>query len=413
MEYGLSAVFGVLIGFLGAFFSLKKISENQKNLYREILEKEIEKNKTLEKQKEDLQNLLTKHIAQNGAMESELKSAKEYSQKIKEEFRLIALETMQKTASQNKYGVEETLKPLKEQLESFRKKIDEAYIAESTDRKLLAGGIKELNEQNIKLAKEASNLADALKNKKKTQGLWGEMVLEGVLSSSGLREGEEYILQTGERNDDGERIIPDAVINLPDGKKIVIDSKVTLNSYLDYSEADDEEAKAAALKSMLTAMKKHIDTLGAKKYTDIKNAFEYVFMFVPVEGAYLLAISEDRGLFEGALKKGVVLITASSLMTTLKTVYMIWRSERQNQNAQQIAKEAGAVYDKMFTFLAEFEKISANIERAQKSYDEAKKLLVHGTGAAIGRLQRLKELGAVTQKNMDDKIEFVDLGENL
>ncbi len=356
-----------------------------------------------------LQNALLSLSTENATLRSEAQHAKEYAAKMKDEFKALAAEAMAKQEEQNKNSVELTLKPLKEQLESFRKKVDDTYNAESAERKHLSIAIKELKEQNQKLGNEALALTNALKSRSKTQGMWGEMVLESILNASGLRKDIEYTLQGGHTDEEGRRIIPDAIVNMPDNKKIIIDSKVTLLSYMDYCEADTDEARAVAAKALLASIKKHIDGLSAKRYQDIDNAFEYVFMFIPLEGAYMTAIAEDKGLFEYALGKSVALTTASSLMTTLKTVYMIWRSERQNANAALIAKEAGAVYDKMHGFLTEFDKIAVNIERAQKSYTEARKLLATGRGAALARLEKLKEMGAKTGKSIEEHIEFVDV----
>lgn len=356
-----------------------------------------------------LQNALLSLSTENATLRSEAQHAKEYAAKMKDEFKALAAEAMAKQEEQNKNSVELTLKPLKEQLESFRKKVDDTYNAESAERKHLSIAVKELKEQNQKLGSEALALTNALKSRSKTQGMWGEMVLESILNASGLRKDIEYTLQGGHTDEEGGRIIPDAIVNMPDNKKIIIDSKVTLLSYMDYCEADTDEARAVAAKALLASIKKHIDGLSAKRYQDIDNAFEYVFMFIPLEGAYMTAIAEDKGLFEYALGKSVALTTASSLMTTLKTVYMIWRSERQNANAALIAKEAGAVYDKMHGFLTEFDKIAVNIERAQKSYTEARKLLATGRGAALARLEKLKEMGAKTAKSIEEHIDFVDV----
>ncbi|MDD3467657.1 MAG: DNA recombination protein RmuC, partial [Campylobacterales bacterium] len=179
--------------------------------------------------------------------------------------------------------------------------------------------------------------------------------------------------------------------------------------YMDYCEAETDEARSLAAKALLSSVKKHIDGLSAKRYQDIDGAFEYVFMFIPLEGAYLTAISEDRSLFEYAISKNVALVTASSLMTTLKTVQMIWRYERQNQNAAAIAKEAGAVYDKIANFLTEFEKINTNLKRASDSYENAHKLLVTGRGSALAKLEKLKDMGAKTQKKIEEYIEYTDV----
>lgn len=356
-----------------------------------------------------LQNALLSLSTENATLRSEAQHAKEYAAKMKDEFKALAAEAMAKQEEQNKNSVELTLKPLKEQLESFRKKVDDTYNAESAERKHLSIAVKELKEQNQKLGSEALALTNALKSRSKTQGMWGEMVLESILNASGLRKDIEYTLQGGHTDEEGGRIIPDAIVNMPDNKKIIIDSKVTLLSYMDYCEADTDEARAVAAKALLASIKKHIDGLSAKRYQDIDNAFEYVFVFIPLEGAYMTAIAEDKGLFEYALGKSVALTTASSLMTTLKTVYMIWRSERQNANAALIAKEAGAVYDKMHGFLTEFDKIAVNLDRAQKSYTEARKLLATGRGAALARLEKLKEMGAKTGKSIEEHIEFVDV----
>ncbi len=360
---------------------------------------------------DSLQNALLALSTENATLKSEIEHSKQYAAKMKDEFKLLAAETMAKQEEQNKNSVELTLKPLKEQLESFRKKVDDTYNAESADRKHLSIVVKELKEQNQKLGAEASALTNALKSRSKTQGIWGETVLENILSASGLRKGEDYTLQSGHTDDEGGRIIPDAIVNIPDNKKIIIDSKVTLLSYMDYCEAETDEARSAAAKALLSSVKKHIDGLAAKRYQDIDGAFEYVFMFIPLEGAYLTAISEDRGLFEYAISKNVALVTASSLMTTLKTVQMIWRYERQNQNAAAIAKEAGAVYDKIAGFLAEFEKINTNLKRASDSYENARKLLATGRGAALARLEKLKDMGAKTGKSIEEYIEYADIEE--
>ncbi len=387
MEAAIFILFGLLLGLVVALF-----------VY-------VNSNKKIDA----LQNALLSLSTENATLKSEVQHAKEYAAKMKDEFKALATEVMAKQEEQNKNSVELTLKPLKEQLESFRKKVDDTYNAESTERKHLSIVIKELKEQNKKLGDEANALVNALKSRSKTQGMWGEMVLENILSASGLRKDIEYTLQSGHTNEEGERIIPDAIINMPDNKKIIIDSKVTLLSYIDYCEANTDEARAIAAKALLTSIKNHIDTLSKKRYQDIDNAFEYIFMFIPLEGAYMTAIAEDKGLFEYALGKNVALTTASSLMTTLKTVHMIWRYERQNQNAALIAKEAGAVYDKMHGFLVEFDKINSNLEKAQKSYMEARKLLSTGRGAALLKLEKLKEMGAKTTKSIEEHIDFVDI----
>jgi len=386
--------------FFGALFLYAVLSKSIKNLENMLLTEKIKS----EEQNKELMSL----TAQNATLASEAEHAKKYAEKMKDEFKLLAAEAMAKSEEQNKNSVELTLKPLKEQLESFRKKVDDTYNAESAERKHLSIAVTELKEQNQKLSNEANALVNALKNRSKTQGMWGEMVLEGILSASGLRKGEEYTLQGSHTDEEGGRIIPDAIINMPENKKIIVDSKVTLVSYLDYCDADSEEARIAAAKALLSSVKKHIDGLSAKRYQDIDNAFEYVFMFIPLEGAYMTAIAEDKSLFEYALKKNIALVTASSLMTTLKTVYMIWRSERQNANAALIAEEAGKVYDKMHGFLIEFDKIAVNLERAQKSYTEARKLLSTGRGAALVRLEKLKDMGAKTAKSIEEHIDFVD-----
>lgn len=362
----------------------------------------------LSKKNEDLSAKLFELASQNAALSSEAKHAKEYAEKMNIEFKVLAHEALEKTGEQNINAVDSTLRPLKEQLESFRKKVDDTYNNESSERKHLTIAVKELKEQNQKLTDEANALVEALKSRSKTRGIWGEMVLEGILTASGLRAGEEYTLQYNAVSEDGEKIIPDVMINMPDGKKIIVDSKVTLIPYLDYCEAGTDEGKAMASRNLVAAIKKHIDSLSQKRYQEINNAFDYVFMFIPLEGAYMTATTDDKELFEYALRKNVALVTASSLMTTLKTVYMIWRSERQNQNAALIAKEAGAIYDKMASFLAEFDKISLNIDRTQKSYMEARKLLATGKGCALVRLEKLKDMGARTQKSLEDQIEFVD-----
>lgn len=331
-------------------------------------------------------------------------------QQFKNEFQLLTNDIIRHSYEEigkaNQENVSLVLQPIKEQIEHFRKKLEESYNAQSHERKHLSLNIESLKELNKTLSQEAHALTTALSHNTKAQGMWGEMVLENILFSSGLKEGENYSLQYDDTNNEGQKIRPDAVIHLPDNKKMVIDAKASLSSWIDYHQATNDTDKQKALIALLTSIKNHILGLSKKRYESIEGAFDYVFMFIPIEGAYLSVLEKDRTLFDWALQQKIILVTASSLISTLRTVHMLWRAEKQNQNALLIAKEAGLIYDKLHGFMKDFEGIKIALEKGLNSYDEAYKKLSFGRGNALSKLEKLKSMGATPHKNLSLDYHF-------
>ncbi|MDI1301649.1 MAG: DNA recombination protein RmuC [bacterium] len=330
---------------------------------------------------------------------------KEQEQMLKLQFEQLATkifeEKSQKFSEQNKTGLDTLLSPLREQIKDFREKVENTYSNEARERFALKEQILRLEGLNRQISDDASNLAKALKGDKKLQGNWGEMILTRVLEQSGLHEGREYVTQFSTRNDDGQRMVPDAIVHLPENRDIVIDSKVSLNDYMLYCEAEGDDERKLFLKQHTTAVRNHIKTLSEKRYEDLPElrTLDFVFMFMPVEAAFMLAVEHDKALFSEAFDKKIIIVSPTTLLATLRTVESIWRYERQNQNAEKIAKEAGGLHDKFVTLLGHLEDLGRAIERSQDSY---RKTIagVTGHGGLMGRVKNLKDLGAKAKKSL-------------
>lgn len=330
---------------------------------------------------------------------------KEQEQMLKLQFEQLATkifeEKSQKFSEQNKTGLDTLLGPLREQIKDFREKVENTYSNEARERFALKEQILRLEGLNRQISDDASNLAKALKGDKKLQGNWGEMILTRVLEQSGLHEGREYVTQFSTRNDNGQRMVPDAIVHLPENRDIVIDSKVSLNDYMLYCEAEGDDERKLFLKQHTTAVRNHIKTLSEKRYEDLPElrTLDFVFMFMPVEAAFMLAVEHDKALFSEAFDKKIIIVSPTTLLATLRTVESIWRYERQNQNAEKIAKEAGGLHDKFVTLLGHLEDLGRAIERSQDSY---RKTIagVTGHGGLMGRVKNLKDLGAKAKKTL-------------
>ncbi len=296
------------------------------------------------------------------------------------------------------------LTPLKERIETFEKQVAETYSNEAKERFALKREVEKLMDLNQKITEEANHLALALKGNPKIQGDWGEMILERILESSGLRSGIEYVAQKEYRGPEGELLRPDVVIYLPESKHLVIDAKVSLKAYEQYARSHPEQ-KLACLKDHLHSINTHIDRLSEKHYEKAQGirAPEFVFMFLPVEPAYFLILEHDPDIIPRAWKKGIALTTATTLFTTLKTVSSIWRLENQNRNALEIATEGGRLYDKFVNFLEDFEKMEAVFLSGQKLYHSAMGKLKLGPGNIFRKMERLRELGASTSKQVKEE----------
>jgi len=321
--------------------------------------------------------------------------------------------TSQKFTEQNKVSIGSVLTPLREQMESFRKRVDQIHQDETKDRGALTEQLRQLETLNQRINQEAANLTNALKGNKKTQGDWGEMILETVLNDSGLRKGIEFETQTGHK-DEGNRLYkPDVIIHLPDNKDIIIDSKVSLVDYNTYMNAEDDRQCADALGAHIKAIRNHIDTLNEKDYSSLKGirSLDVVIMFIPIEGASIAAFQGDDSLFRYALERKIAIVTPSTLLPTLRTIESIWRYERQNENARRIASKAAVIYDKFRGFLEDMERLGSQIQTTQKTYDGAMNKLTHGTGNLIRQTEQFREMGVKVKKEIPKSIlDRTDMG---
>ncbi|MFV0329316.1 MAG: DNA recombination protein RmuC [Dysgonomonas sp.] len=310
----------------------------------------------------------------------------------------------------NKSNIEAILKPLNEKLVEFKAKVEETYDKESKQRFSLEERIKDLVALNNQISEDANNLTKALKGNSKIQGNWGEMILESILEKSGLKKGEEYFIQdfltdiNGKRilNDENKYMQPDVIIVYPGGRKIIIDSKVSLSAYVRYVESETDEQKIVAEKEHIISVKQHIDELSAKSYQDYIESLDFVMMFIPNEPAYILAMQLDSTLWDYAYRKRILLISPTNLIASLKVVADLWKREYQSRNALEIAKRGAALYDKFAGFVETLQDVGKNIDRSQKAYEKAFSQLKDGNGNLIRQAEMLKELGIKAQKDLPD-----------
>jgi len=314
-------------------------------------------------------------------------------------------ESRKKFDQDSKRTLDSSLEPLKQEIESFRKRVNETHQEDLKDRNRLQGQIIELQKQARQIGQDAVQLATALKGESKSQGNWGEMVLERLLEESGLEKGREYETQASYRDEDGRLKQPDVVIHLPENKDIVVDAKVSLKAWEAFFNADAQEQQTQALKDHLASIKSHIANLSGKSYQNLDSvhSLEFVFMFIPVEPAWMLALQTEPGLFQQAWNKGIVIVSTTTLMPTLRTVANIWRNEKQNRNAQEIANSAGGLYDQFALLIESLDKLGKNIHSVQESYDEARNRLHTGArGSIVKRIDNLKKLGARSRKQLPE-----------
>jgi DNA recombination protein RmuC len=346
--------------------------------------------------------------------EEKLKTQKEELESMKEQFRKefenlanrILDEKSQKFTEQNKTNLDILLNPLKEKIKTFEEKVELVYKTEAAERNSLRGEIKNLVELNKKISEEANQLAQALKGDTKQQGDWGELVLDKILEHSGLEKDREYVLQFSTENADGERIKPDAVIYLPDNKHIIIDAKVSLKAYNDFSNATGETESRQALKMHITSVKNHVRNLSEKYYQTAKglNSPDFILMFVPIESSFSAAVKADHEIFNYAWERRIVIVSPSTLLATLRTIASIWKQERQTRNALQIAEEGGKMYDKLVGFVEDLINVGKKMDDAKKEYAQAMNKLMDGSGNLVKRAEKMKELGAKATKSIPQQI---------
>jgi DNA recombination protein RmuC len=389
--------------------------EEQVQSASQIIKEKEESIVALNRQVAGLSTENKRHIEDLQIKQADIEASEE---KLRIAFKNLANEILeektQKFTEQNSTKLEEILKPLRERLKDFEKKVDETYDKESKQRFSLEKEIRTLAEMNQQISADAKNLTHALRLDPKKQGNWGELVLDKVLESSGLVKGQEYIREFSTRSDEGDKYRPDVIINLPDNKHIIIDSKVSLNAYTEFVNTEDTVEKDKFLKLHLLSIHNHVKLLGEKGYQmlDAFDTPDYVLLFMPIESAFSLALQNDSELFNYAWDRNVVIVSPTTLLATLRTIASIWKHEKQTQNAIEIARQGGLLYDKFVSFLVDLERIGSQLDTVKKSYDEAHKKLSSGSGNIIGKVEKLKELGARTAKslprNLLDKSEEIE-----
>ena len=330
-------------------------------------------------------------------------------EQLRKDFELLATkildEKSEKFTLQNKENIKNILNPLQEKILTFEKKVDDTQkesISMHSALKEQLLGLKDLNQQ---MTKEATNLTRALKGDSKMQGNWGELVLERVLEKSGLEKDREYFVQQNFTRADGTRVLPDIVLHLPDNKKMIIDSKVSLTDYERYVNAEDDE-REIYLKAHINSIRRHVDQLSDKKYEDLYDieSPDFVLLFIPIEPAFAVAINADNSLYNKAFEKNIVIVTPSTLLATLRTVDSMWNNEKQQQNAIEIARQAGALYDKFEGLVKDLTGVGKKIDDAKKDYSSAMNKLVEGKGNLITSVEKLKKLGAKAKKALPETI---------
>ena len=425
----LFSLIGLFIGKLAAKLSFSKekiVSEKEKSTLEArivLLEetKGIAEDNFIELQKElkGMQREKEQLISDKSTLTSELQGlqlkleenkqeVEKLNEKFTKEFENLANKILDekslKFTAQNKENIKNILHPLQEKIKGFEDKVEKTH-KESIDyhaalrQQIL--GLKELNQQ---MSKETINLTKALKGDNKMQGNWGELVLERVLEKSGLEKDREYFVQQSFTNDEGKRVLPDVVIHLPDNKKMIVDSKVSLVAYEQYINEEEELLKVGFLKEHVNSLKRHVDQLSEKKYEDIYKieSPDFVLLFIPIEPAFAVALNSDTYLYNKAFEKNIVIVTPSTLLATLRTIDTMWNNEKQQRNALEIARQAGALYDKFQGFLSDLIGIGKRIDESKKEYSNAMNKLVEGRGNIITSVEKLKKMGAKAKKALPE-----------
>lgn len=326
-------------------------------------------------------------------------------QQMKLEFENLANRLFDDTQKKSNQNINQVLTPFKEQLTLFGTRVNEIFNEDTKQRSSLITEIKNLKELNNQISQDAINLTKALKGQNKLQGDWGEMILSSILEQTGLRKGLEYKVQNSFKDDSGKLFRPDVIVHLPTNKDIIIDSKLSLNSYIDYTNSEDENDKKDALNKLVSSINSHIKDLSSKKYENLNDlrSLDFVLMFIPIEGAFILLNQTNQNIFELALKNNIMLVSPSTLYITLRTIENIWADERQNENAKEISKQAGDLYDKFVAFVEDVESIGNYLNKSQDSYQKAINKLSSGRGNLISRAEKFLDLGVKPNKKISEK----------
>ncbi|MBV6641692.1 MAG: DNA recombination protein RmuC [Cyclobacteriaceae bacterium] len=423
---GIGAVLGIIIGYLLGKLNSKNGGNDQKarlelQMEREKAHKREQDLVSLNEQlKEERQGVIRLN-QENASLQANYKNLRErldeqrqemmkVQEKFTAEFKNLANEIFEekskKFTDQNKTNLDELLKPLGDKLLQFEKKVEQTNkdsMISTAELKVQLEGLKTLNQR---MSQEAENLTKALKGDAQARGNWGEIVLERILERSGLEKDREYFMQESYSSEEGRRLRPDVIIKLPDEKNLIIDSKVSLVSYEKYVNAEKEDEKEQALKAYLVSVKTHIKGLSEKNYHELfeTGSLDYVLMFVPIESAFAMIVQQGGELYNEAHNKNIIIVSPSTLIATLRTVASIWKHEYQNRNALEIARQGGALYDKFKAFVDDLIEVGKSLDKSKHQYGMAMNKLVEGKDNLIRKTERLKELGAKTSKEMDQKI---------
>ncbi|MHC1705835.1 MAG: DNA recombination protein RmuC [Tenuifilaceae bacterium] len=342
------------------------------------------------------------------SLEKQKAELEEIGKRFSNEFKLLADQILEDKSQRftkiNQENLDRLLKPLGENIQQFQKQVQEVYEKESKERFSLGNEVKNLRELNQAISQEAKNLTEALKGQAKTQGNWGEMILESILEKSGLVKGREYFVQESHKDPDGKRFQPDVIIAYPDNRKVIIDSKVSLVAYERYSSSSSKEEQEKALLEHLRSIKSHIESLSSKNYQDLVGSLDFVMMFIPIEPAYMVVMEADQELWNYAYSRRVLLISPTNLIAALKLIYNLWQYENQNRNAIEIANRGGLLYDKFVGFVENLKTIGESINKAHNSYEAAFSQLKEGKGNLITQAKQLKDLGVKAKKTIPNEL---------
>jgi DNA recombination protein RmuC len=366
---------------------------------------------TVDTERQERISLQVKLNAANEKLEQQHEAFELLQKKSILEFESVANKLLRKNSEDftllNHQKMNELIHPLKEKIQTFEKKVEDTYEKGLKDQTDLRAELKKLHDLNQQISSEAHNLTRALKGDVKQQGNWGELVLEKVLERSGLTEGLEYSREVQTLNAEGRIIRPDVIINLPDKKHLIVDSKLSLVAYERYVNAEDEESVNRFVREHLISVKSHVKGLHQKHYSSSPafNSPDFVLLFIPIESSFRVAVEHDQDLFNFAWNHHVVLVSPSTLLATLRTISSVWQQENQTRNALEIARQGGALYDKFVGFIDDLEKIGKQIDQLQRTYTDASKKLYTGSGNLVRRVEQLKELGASTSKQIPDKFK--------
>ena len=410
---------------LGAFFLGRYLAQLKQKGTSAILEAQVAQERAtnqqksqalevLQSEKERLSQDLIRSQSQGEHLTAKLNDQKKELENIQErftsEFENLAQKILEakseKFTKQNKENPNLVLKPLQEKIEQFEKRVESTHKDNIDYHASLRQQIIGLTQLNEQMSREATNLTKALKGDSKLQGNWGELVLERVLEKSGLEKDREYYVQQSFTNEHGQRLLPDVVLHLPEGKKMIIDSKVSLTAYERFVNAEDEVEQLKQLKEHVGSLKKHVDQLSAKNYHDLYDieSPDFVLLFVPIEPAFAVALNQDNSLYTAAFEKNIVIVTPTTLLATLRTIDSMWSNEKQQQNALEIATHAGRLYDAFVRLSEDLLKVGEQMDRAKGTYADAMNKLTDGKGNLVGRVERLKKLGAKASKQQNDKL---------